>query len=216
MSYEFGGILRERIAQNLAAFARQPHVDEALRRAAVVIVVAETEIASGGGPMGDACVLLTRRASGLRRHAGQYALPGGRLDPGETPAQAALRELREELRLDLAPAAILGVLDDYATRSGFIITPIVAWGGPAHDLAPDPTEVERIHRIPFADLDSPAIPHLARQRDGEPPVLSAPIATLGHRVYAPTAAILYQFREVALHGRPTRVAHFGQPRFAWK
>lgn len=100
--------------------------------------------------------------------------------------------------------------------SSTIITPIVAWGGPAHDLQPDPVEVARVHRIPFVDLDSPRIPHLDDQGDGQHPVLSAPIATLGSQVYAPTAAVLYQFREVALHGRPTRVAHFDQPRFAWK
>lgn len=209
-SYLFGDPLRARISAHLQTFSHRPIDDPTLRRAAVVLVIAGDETSDG-----QACVLLTRRAAKLRRHAGQFALPGGRLDEGETSPQAALRELREELRLDLEPASILGTLDDYPTRSGFAITPIVAWGGLARDIHPDPVEVALLHRIPLTDLDNPDIPHLDSNGEGHPPVMSAPIATLGHRIYAPTAALLYQFREVALHGRPTRVAHFDQPRFAW-
>ena len=214
MTYPFGDDLRARIRGHLATFPHQPIEDATLRRAAVVIVVAET--AGEGAGSGQACVLLTRRAANLRRHPGQFALPGGRLDEGETLAQAALRELHEELRLDLSPDAILGTLDDYPTRSGFAITPIVAWGGPAHHVVPDPIEVAVLHRIPLTDLDNPGIPHLDTNAEGQPPVMSAPLASLGHRIYAPTAALLYQFREVAMHGRPTRVAHFDQPKFAWR
>lgn len=217
MTYPFGEALRARIASNFASFERRSVSDEKLRRAAVVVVVAElgSEVSDALSPS-EGCLLLTKRPAGLRRHANQWALPGGRLDDGETAIEAALRECREEIGLTLDPASIIGVLDDYPTRSGFAITPIVAWGGPAHDLKPDPVEVARVHRIPFVDLDSPRIPHLDEQGDGRHPVLSAPIETLGGHVYAPTAAVLYQFREVALHGRPTRVAHFDQPRFAWK
>jgi 8-oxo-dGTP pyrophosphatase MutT (NUDIX family) len=215
MSFPFGDALRERIARHLADFPRQVIADPGLRRAAVVLVLARTG-GQAGALADDACILLTKRPETLRRHAGQFALPGGRLDEGETAEAAALRELHEELRLELDATAILGTLDDYPTRSGFAITPIVAWGGAAEDLIPDPVEVARIHRIPCTDLDSPAIPYLEPQGEGAPPVMSAPLATLGHRVYAPTAAMLYQFREVALHGRSTRVAHFDQPRFAWK
>jgi 8-oxo-dGTP pyrophosphatase MutT (NUDIX family) len=215
MSYLFGDVLRARIAGHLQAFPHQRSEDTALRKAAVVIVIAET-IGDGAFPDGQACVLLTRRSAHLRRHAGQFALPGGRLDEGETLEQAALRELHEELRLELQPDAILGTLDDYPTRSGFAITPIVAWGGPARDIVPDPGEVALLHRIPLTDLDNPDIPHLEPKGEGQPPVMSAPLATLGHRIYAPTAALLYQFREVAMHGRPTRVAHFDQPKFAWR
>jgi 8-oxo-dGTP pyrophosphatase MutT (NUDIX family) len=215
MSFLFSDALRQRIARHLAGFPRRSIAEPGLRRAAVVLVVARTG-AEHVALADDACILLTKRPENLRRHAGQFALPGGRLDEGETAEAAALRELHEELRLELDPAAILGTLDDYATRSGFVITPIVAWGGAAEDLTPDPVEVARVLRIPFRDLDSPDIPHLDPQGEGAPPVLSAPLATLGHKVYAPTAAMLYQFREVALHGRETRVAHFDQPRFAWK
>jgi 8-oxo-dGTP pyrophosphatase MutT (NUDIX family) len=151
----------------------------------------------------------------LRRHGGQYALPGGRLDEGETAAEAALRELEEELGLALGADRILGMLDDYPTRSGFRITPVVLWGAGAGEIRPDVQEVDQVYRIPLADLLSPAIPHLEPGPDDHP-VLSAPLATLGHRVFAPTAAMLYQFREVAILGRDTRVAHYDQPAFAWK
>lgn len=126
--------------------------DPSLRQAGVVIVVAQI-------PGSDqACVLLTKRPEHMRRHAGQFALPGGRLDAGETIREAALRELREELRLQLDEGDILGQLDDLPTRSGFRITPIVAWGGPSLELDPDPEEVARVYRIPLTELDSPAIP----------------------------------------------------------
>src|SRR5581483_11819763 len=80
---------------------------------------------SVAGTAGGPAVLLTRRASRLRAHAGQWALPGGRVDPGEEPVTAAFRELVEELDLRLDPSALLGVLDDYPTRSGYVITPFV-------------------------------------------------------------------------------------------
>jgi 8-oxo-dGTP pyrophosphatase MutT (NUDIX family) len=214
MTWSFGDALRQRIAGHMSRFERRPIEGGELRRAAVVLVV--TEAMTDGRGTGEPCILLTRRPETLRRHAGQFALPGGRLDAGETSRQAALRELHEELRLELAPDAIIGELDDYPTRSGFAITPIIAWGGPAREIDPDPVEVAHVLRIPFTDLDNPAIPHLDPTEEGKPPVLSAPLTSLGHQVYAPTAALLYQFREVAMNGRPTRVAHFDQPRFAWK
>lgn len=210
MPYAFGPGLRERLAANIGAFERHPVDDPALRRAGVAIVVAKSE------RDGDASVLLTKRPASLRRHAGQWALPGGRLDAGETIEQAALRELHEELRLELQADAILGLLDDYPTRSGFSITPVVVWGGVVEHIDPDPVEVAYVLRVPLHQLDSPEIPRLSATEDGKPPVLSAPLPITGGVVYAPTAAMLYQFREVAMRGLGTRVAHFDQPRFAWK
>lgn len=195
---------------NLDRFERRPIVDTAMRKAAVALVVVPGEIA------GDAAVLLTKRPETLRRHGGQFALPGGRLDDGETDAEAALRELQEELGLSLDQSAILGQLDDFPTRSGFRITPIVAWADDISLLKPDPTEVAKVFRIPLSDLESSQIPFLETSTASDHPVMSAPLATIGHRVYAPTAALLYQFREVALRGADTRVAHFDQPKFAWK
>jgi 8-oxo-dGTP pyrophosphatase MutT (NUDIX family) len=210
MPYVFGTDLRARLAARLAAFERRPIEDPELRQAGVVLVVVKSEATD------EASLLLTKRPDSLRRHAGQYALPGGRLDPGETPTEAALRELHEELRLELKPDAILGLLDDYPTRSGFRITPVVVWGGVVEAIDPDPVEVAYVLRVPFSQLDDPVIPRLRPTEEGKPPVLSAPLPVMGSEVFAPTAAMLYQFREVAMRGLDTRVAHFDQPRFAWK
>ena len=210
MQLEFGSALRDGIARNLAQFDVRQLEGEGLRRAAVALVVVPAEASA------EPCVLLTLRPMNIKRHSNQYALPGGRLDEGETPSQAALRELHEELGVELPPGEIIGPLDDYATRSGFLITPIVVWGGEMGEMAPDPGEVDSVYRIPFADLLDPAIPRLTPSDAGEHPILSAHIATLGHIVWAPTAALLYQFREVAIRGLSTRVAHFDQPMFARK
>lgn len=209
MPYIFAPALRERMAARMAGFERLAINDAALRHAAVAIIVA------AGEDPAEASVLLTRRPQHLNRHAGQYALPGGRMDVGETPEAAALRETEEELGLHLASSAILGLLDDYATRSGFCITPVVIWGGPAYPLAPDPNEVARVFRVPLRELDAPEVPDFERPFDGSEPIFGVPLATLGHSLHAPTAAMLYQFREVALRGAATRVAHLEQPRFAW-
>jgi 8-oxo-dGTP pyrophosphatase MutT (NUDIX family) len=193
----------------VAGFERHAIIDPALRHAAVAIIVAASEDAA------EAAVLLTRRPKHLNRHAGQYALPGGRMDPGETAEAAALRETAEELGLHLEQSSILGSLDDYATRSGFCITPVVIWGGPALDLAPDPNEVALVFRVPLRELDAPEVPDFESPFDGTEPIFGMPLATLGHSLHAPTAAVLFQFREVALRGLATRVAHLAQPRFAW-
>jgi mutator protein MutT len=201
--------LVERVRGNLERFAPE-RLETPLdgRRAAAVAVAL---IRDGRA---RPCFVLTRRAAKLRRHAGQWALPGGRLDAGETPEGAALRELREEVGLELAPSAVLGRLDDYPTRSGFVITPIVVWTGENAELRPDPTEVAKVYRVPVADLDKPGVPRLRRIPESERPVISIPL--VGTYIHAPTAAILYQLREVALGGRSTRVHHFEQPVFAWK
>jgi len=90
---------------------------------------------------------LTRRAASLRSHSSQWALPGGRCDPGETPAQAGLRELHEEVGLELGEDDVLALLDDYPTRSGYLVTPVVVWAGTKTTLAPNPAEVDSVHRI---------------------------------------------------------------------
>lgn len=163
---------------------------------------------------GRGCFLLTRRSLRLRRHRGQWALPGGRIDETETPEQAALRELHEEVGLDLDSSAVLGRLDDFGTRSGFVITPVVFWCDGYRELEPNPAEVYRAYRIPLIDLDRPDVPVLREIPESENPVLSMPIR--GGLVHSPTAAIVYQMLEVVLRGNDVRVAHYEQPVFAWR
>jgi mutator protein MutT len=147
-----GPDLRQLLTRHLAVFDPQPLPADGRKRAAVVLGV--TQEGHGAGVEGlphhtewstAPALLLTRRASGLRSHAGQWALPGGRLDEGETPEQAALRELQEEVGLTPDPSAVLGRLDDYATRSGYLITPVVVWLDAAQDLQLNPQEVQYLH-----------------------------------------------------------------------
>ena len=127
---------------------------------------------------------------------------------------AALRELAEEVGLMLTDEAVLGTLDDYPTRSGFVITPIVVWSGEHVALAPNPSEVASVHRVPLGELDKPEIPRLVSIPESDRPVIQLPL--LGSMIHAPTAAVVFQAREVVVHGRPTRVDHFEQPVWAWK
>jgi mutator protein MutT len=216
-----GPALRHQIAQRLATFQHLSLPADGRKRAAVVVGV--TQEGHGAGVEGlphhnpwsiAPALLLTRRASGLRSHAGQWALPGGRMDEGETPEQTALRELQEEIGLTPDPSAVLGRLDDCTTRSGYLITPVVLWLGAAAELRPNPQEVESVHRIPLSELTRADAPILNRVSTTQREVLRMPV---GQRwIAAPTAAFLLQFREVCLLGRPTRVAHFDQPAFAWR
>ncbi len=208
MKHVFDAELRDRISAHLERHERRPHEDATKRRAAVAIVlVADAE--------GEASFVITRRAATLRSHGGQWAIPGGRVDAGESPEQTALRELREEVGLRLPEASVLGRLDDYPTRSGYVITPVVVWGDGAGELVPNPAEVARAYVVPLHVLDLPQIPQLRAIPESDRPVISLPIEVLGVNVHAPTAAVLFQLREVAVHGRPTRVDHFEQPVFAW-
>lgn len=159
-------------------------------------------------------MLLTRRASGLRKHAGQWALPGGVIDPGESPEEAALRELQEEVGLSLAGDSIMGMLDDFVTHSGFCITPVVVWAGPTASFKLNVAEVASTHRIPLTEFMRADAPMLEAIEGSPHPILRMPV---GDRwIAAPTGAIIYQFSEVCLQGRPTRVGHFEQPMFARK
>lgn len=203
----FDDVLRGRAVANLAAFERHSIARDGRRPAAVAVVLLPD-------PQGEAGLLLTRRAATLRAHARQWALPGGRIEEGESPEAAALRELEEEVGLTLGAEAVLGVLDDYGTRSGFIITPVVVWAGAAPALAPNPEEVASVHHVRLDDLDHPDIPRLVAIPESDRPVIQLPI--LGALVHAPTAAVVYQTREVVVHGRDTRVQHFEQPVWAWR
>ncbi|MDQ1397949.1 MAG: hypothetical protein QOG64_3208 [Acidimicrobiaceae bacterium] len=239
--FAFDEALRARLAGHLAVHERFS-VDVGDRRhAAVAIVVVDSDAAvhgddahavsldrlaeipgAGGYPLtgsvagtaGGPAILLTRRAPRLRAHAGQWALPGGRLDAGEEPVDAARRELREELGLDLGEGDVLGALDDYPTRSGYVITPFVFWGGADPQLAPDPAEVSSVHRIAFRELCRADSPRFVTIPESNRPVVQLPIG--GDLLHAPTAAVLLQFRRVAIEGVTERVAGYEQPVFAWR
>jgi len=200
----FGPQLRRRLTADLEALEPQRLRRDGARRAAVVLALVP-------GDDERACVVLTRRAPGLSRHSGQFALPGGRLDAGETLVEAGLRELREEIGLGLDERAVLGRLDDFATRSGFVITPLVAWGGPA-ELVPAPEEVAEIYRVPIAEC-AELVPVGSQGRDS---ILALALPTVGTWVVPPAAAILHQLAELILHRRHTPVADLPQPVFAWR
>lgn len=166
------------------------------------------------GVAGGAAFLLCRRASRLNRHAGQWALPGGRIDAGETALDAALRELDEELGLRLGSDSVLGWLDDYPTRSDYVISPVVLWAGADPDLRPAPEEVLAVYRIGLHALRD-GEPREIRIPESDRPVLQIPLGN--DLIHAPTGAVLHQFALIALHGRPgERVDHYEQPVFAWR
>lgn len=231
--------LRDRIAANLAAHDHREHPLDGRKHAAVAIVVVDSDperdhddpIVADDidmsnvpgdtrgldgrmvGVAGGASFLLCRRTSRLNRHAGQWALPGGRLDPGETAVDAALREVDEEIGLRLGAEHVIGRLDDYPTRSGYVITPIVVWGGGDPELRPSPDEVLAVYRIGLHTLRD-GEPRFVSIPESERPVVQLPLGN--DLIHAPTGAVLFQFRQVAIAGLVgERVDHLEQPVFAW-
>jgi mutator protein MutT len=206
--YTYDQAMRARITANLGAFARTQASAKGLKHAAVAITLVR-------GENGEGAYVLTRRAAGMNSHASQFALPGGRIDAGETPIEGALRELREEVNLHLEEDAVLGLLDDYRTQSGYLITPVVVWAGAGAEMTANPREVARIHLIAFRELNRPDSPEFVTIPESKRPVIRLLMGD-DDALHAPTAAMVYQFREVGLHGRPTRVAHLGEPVWAWR
>lgn len=231
--------LRAQVTTNLVGHQRRTLSLGDRRHAAVAIVLvdstegedrvdphqpsgSEMDVIPGGaggldgrmvGVSGGAAFLLCRRAAGLNRHASQWALPGGRLDAGETAVDAALRELDEELGVSLAPDAVLGLLDDYATRSGYVITPVVLWGSGRLELRPDPGEVLAAYRVGLHELLRGDSPRFVSIPESQRPVVQVPLGN--DLIHAPTGAVLLQFRWLGLEGRGDPVAHLEQPVFAW-
>lgn len=232
--------LRERIVANLTGRRRRVFQLDERRHAAVAVVLVDSELGEDrvdphqpdasrmavipGGPggldgrmadvSGGAAFLLCRRAAGLNRHASQWALPGGRVDEGESIAQAALRELDEELGVVLDESTVLGLLDDYPTRSGYVMTPVVVWGGGRLDLRPHPGEVLAAYRVGLHELCRDDSPRFVDIPESDKPVVQVPLGN--DLVHAPTGAVLVQFRWLALEGRDDPVDGFEQPVFAWK
>jgi 8-oxo-dGTP pyrophosphatase MutT (NUDIX family) len=237
----FGEELRTRLATNLAAHERLTFPLEGRRHAAVAVVVVDSDAdlhgeddgsaradllaaipgaegfeltGSVAGTAGGPAVLLTRRSARLRAHTSQWALPGGRIDEGEDAIGAATRELHEELGLELGADDVLGLLDDYPTRSGYVITPVVLWGGPEPAMTPNPDEVLSVHRVAFRELCREDSPRFVTIEESDRPVVQIPVG--GDLIHAPTGAVLLQFRRVALEGVLERVCEYEQPVFAWR
>jgi 8-oxo-dGTP pyrophosphatase MutT (NUDIX family) len=191
-------MLEQRIRANLAAFDRHAAPgDPALRRAAVAVTVLG----------GDRVLVAKRVARGL--NAGQWALPGGKLDAGEDAVAGALRELHEEAGLEIARDRVAGLLDDLVTDSGFAITPVVVLAPAGARPRRNAGEIASLHEVPLANLLAERVPRWATTDDGRP-LLQMPLRR-DMVIHAPTGAILLQFREVALRGRELRIADLVQP-----
>jgi 8-oxo-dGTP pyrophosphatase MutT (NUDIX family) len=209
-SYPFTERLRDEVARRCALFSRLSASATAveLKPAAVAMVLTRADDGSD-----EASLLLTRRTQSLRAHGGQWALPGGRYEPGETAVDAALRELSEELALRIDASSVLGILDDYPTRSGYLITPIVAWAGLDPVLHLNANEVASVHRVTLKDVMRPDAVDFIAIPESDRRVIRLHVN--GTSIHAPTAALVYQFREL-LAGRTTRVFDLEQPVFAWR
>jgi 8-oxo-dGTP pyrophosphatase MutT (NUDIX family) len=238
MTVPYGEVLREQIRDRLAAHDRRVVADPEKRHAAVAVLLVDSEVGEdridpapvadwiAGRPMpealdgrmvdvsGGAAFLLCRRTSRLSSHPAQWALPGGRLDPGETVIDAALRELDEEVGIKLAESNVLGLLDDYPTRSGYVITPVVIWGGGRLDPRPAPDEVVAIYRVGIHQLQRSDSPRFINIPESPRPVVQIPLGN--DLIHAPTGAVLLQLRWLCLDGRHDAVDDLEQPVFAWK
>jgi 8-oxo-dGTP pyrophosphatase MutT (NUDIX family) len=230
--------LREQIRARLAGHDRRAVTDPTKRHAAVALVLVDSDIGDDrvdpapvddwidGRPTeagldgrmvdvsGGAAFLLCRRASRLSSHAAQWALPGGRVDPGEAAVDAALRELDEEVGITLPDSAVLGLLDDYPTRSGYVITPVVIWGGGRLDPRPAPDEVVAVYRVGLHQLQRDDSPRFITIPESPRPVVQIPLGN--DLIHAPTGAVLLQLRWLCLEGRHDPVDELEQPVFAWK
>lgn len=213
--------LLQQIQTNLAKFETKTHEIGGLKCAAVAITLVNLaqnpgiyEIPYQDKWHQDAALLLTRRTSKMRKHAGQWAFPGGRMEAGESPEETAMRELEEEVGLKLPANQIIGYLDDFTTRSGFVIKPVVFWGGSDIQLQRNPEEVESIHRIPLLEFMREDAPIFEAIPESEHPVLKMPLGNSW--IATPTGALIFQFREVAIWGKNVRVAHYEAPYFAWQ
>tara|TARA_R110002020_G_scaffold75315_16_gene191814 strand:+ start:23028 stop:23663 length:636 start_codon:yes stop_codon:yes gene_type:complete len=178
------------------------------RRAAVAIAIVPVQ--GGWG------AVLEERPATISSHAGQYALPGGLVDPGEAASVCALRETREELGVDPSVWEVLGQLDDYVTAGGTVVTPVVLFS--AHQVRFRPSVAE-VHAVLLLDLGT-AAPDVQLSPPQEQPFAvegawpARSIVVDRLRLFAPTGAIVHQFLQLAHRGATVRVDDFREPAFA--
>jgi 8-oxo-dGTP pyrophosphatase MutT (NUDIX family) len=148
------------------------------------VLVAVTDRPSPG-------VILTQRTDSLRRHAGQIAFPGGRIDPGDADAAAAaLREAREEIGLAPQAVELVGMADRYRTITGFEVQPVVGVIAPDLEFIRQPEEVAAVFEVPLDFVLDPAnhvetsVEWQGRDRH------YYEIAWQEHRIWGATAAML--------------------------
>lgn len=126
-----------------------PGVAPAATPTPAAVLIAITDRAEPG-------VILTQRPETMRKHAGQVAFPGGRVDPGEDDIAAALREAQEEVALDPAVVEVIGTADPYRTGTGFRIMPVLGVIPPDLPLVPSEAEVAAVFEVPLRWLLDPA------------------------------------------------------------
>jgi 8-oxo-dGTP pyrophosphatase MutT (NUDIX family) len=195
---DLGSAVDCRVSQDVDADGAPmtPYEGDLVPAAVLVSLVAREE---------GVCVIFTRRADTLARHSGQIALPGGRIELGETPWAAAVREAHEEIGLEPCFVRPLGLGDIYRTVTGFEITPVVAVVQPGFSLVPSAAEVAEVFETPFAFLMDPAN-HELRVLDG--PAGRRRYYVMPHRdrlIWGATAGILRALWERLFDG-PAPVA----------
>lgn len=165
-----------------AVAAHDPDPARVLTDAAVLIAVIDRA---------SPTLLLTRRTQHLRRHAGQVAFPGGRIDPDDAgPVAAALREAQEEVALDPALVSVIGTTDPYETGTGYSITPVLGIIPPGLPLVANPAEVDTMFEVPLDHVLDPAN-HQARTGEWQGRARRFyVIESGGHEIWGATAAML--------------------------
>lgn len=169
-------------------------IETALRPAAVLVALIDP-----GEAAEEASILLTVRASGLRRHAGQVSFPGGRIESSDADAAtAALREAEEEVGLPVSASQLLGYLPDHAVISGYRVTPVVVRIRSLPPLRPDPAEVQQCFQLPWSRLiDAQYHREVEREVAGQR-WQGTDIHYDGHRIWGATASMLMCLRQIAL------------------